>query len=99
LIPLPSLTGLEPQKFYGSYDTDFNKIFIFDAEKGGLGATKTLTNADTLRRMMELVRNNITDCPTGEICKGYCKQCIYTENCGEINFDLNRNLAKHIFLE
>ena len=111
LSRLPYLIGLEPNKVSGSYDfvevSDSerntgakNVVYIYDSEMGGTGATKTLFEDQLLLlRWLDSARYAVRNCPSGSCKNGFCRRCLYIENCGEINLNLNRYLASPIFFD
>ena len=97
LAALPRYTGLEPQKFFGSFDVETNKVYIYDSEMGGTGGCKTIKDdVDEFQRYLEFVRSNlIAGCPNE--CRWACKRCLFIENCGEANKSINRHLVGPVF--
>lgn len=99
LVLVPMRTGLDPDRFYGSYDAlpEGGKVYVYDTDEGGNGGFATLMrDTMTFVSMMKDVRRRL-ECPTRE-CLNACKQCLFIKNCGNINRKLSRNVLLELEL-
>ena len=99
LVEAPLCTGLDEQKFHGSFEINQKKeedwaakVYVYDTEDGGSGGFSTIMrNRDIVERMLDDIRLRRIHCPVRE-CKAACKFCISIKNCGFVNRRLNRHL-------
>ena len=99
LVEAPLCTGLDEQKFHGSFEINQKKeedwaakVYVYDTEDGGSGGFSTIMrNRDIMERMLDDIRLRRIHCPVRE-CKTACKFCISIKNCGFVNRRLNRHL-------
>nr|WP_276977557.1 DUF1998 domain-containing protein [Ferrimicrobium acidiphilum] len=99
LVLVPMMTGLDPDRFYGSYDLlpDGGKVFVYDTDEGGNGGFATLMrDTRSFVSMVKEMRRRL-DCPTRE-CLNACKQCLFIKNCGNVNRKLNRSVLLQLDL-
>ena len=89
---LPLQTGLEPNEFYESIDIDSQEISIFDNQPGGIGGVLAITDVDNgeLSPDYQQLVSTSVDCDIE--CPSACRACLYVENCGRLNRQLNRKL-------
>ena len=99
LVQAPLFTGLDENKFHGSYEINDKKdeewaarVFVYDTEDGGNGGFSTIMrNRDVIENMLDDIRQVRLHCPVRE-CKTACKHCLFIKNCGLVNRRLNRHL-------
>lgn len=99
LVLAPIHTGLDEQKFHGSFEINQKKdddwaakVYVYDTEDGGSGGFSTIMrNRDILEIMLDEIRLRRLYCPVRE-CKQACRHCIAIKNCGFVNRRLNRRL-------
>jgi len=90
LVDLPLVTGLEPNEFFESIDVDRKEVAIFDNEPGGIGGVSTVVSGDELSSDYQGKVGESVDCDLD--CSSACKACLYIENCGRLNRQLNRHI-------
>ena len=94
LVLAPMKTGFEPDKFYGSYDSQGEgaRVYVYDTDEGGNGGFAALMRTKTaLYDMLKETAKRLT-CPTRD-CLHACKQCLFIKNCGNVNRKLNRHIV------
>jgi hypothetical protein len=99
LVLMPQYTGLEPNKFFGSYEYNLEnktaKVYVYDTDEGGSGGYASLMSEGS--RFINIINEIKTRllCLQRE-CQYACKLCMHIENCGKLNKKLNRNILNDL---
>jgi len=89
LRPLPLTVGLDPTEFFESIDVDSNEVVLYDNSPGGIGGVAGVVEDGELRvEYQERIIPMVRDCALE--CRSACKACLFIENCGRLNRQLNR---------
>lgn len=89
LRPLPITVGLDSTEFFESIDVDSHEVVLYDNSPGGIGGVAGVIDEGELRiEYQERVIPMAIDCALQ--CRSACKACLFIENCGRLNRQLNR---------
>jgi hypothetical protein len=93
---LPLKAGLEPNEFYESLDVEKREIAIYDNQPGGIGGVETVVDLEASELDSDY-QHLVSDAQTCDLdCPSACKACLYVENCGRLNRQLNRHLLEGV---